>query len=324
MPSPTSSRCSRATSGCSPSCRSRSTRHVWADPREPALRRHRRSVQEVGRRQRRRLLPVRADRSRAHLPDAGQARRRGVLLAHGVRRSARRPLLGAHRRHRQRSRWSTSTPTATSSSFSAPNVPRVGHGACIKLEPDAVCAITRDYLGEPANGRRAAVAHRGARHPAPRTARPTPTSRAASAPPPSGCASRRRWCRSRSATPNTVDDPYPVPTQTFGWAAGDAAYAMGSFELADDEALVIHGRSPECAFWNLCLWNPFLHTYNYDYERVTINGGAGHVRARRVVDDRRRGRAIPAIRTGCPPRATRAAASGSAGSCRTKPPPPPT
>ena len=73
--------------------------------------------------------------------------------------------------------------------------------------------------------------------------------------------------------PNTVDDPYPVPTQTFGWAAGDAAYAMGSFDLADGEALVIHGRSPECAFWNLCLWNPFLHTYNYDYERVTINGG---------------------------------------------------
>ena len=22
----------------------------------------------------------------------------------------------------------------------------------------------------------------------------------------------------------------------------------------------------------MCLWNPFLHTYNYDYERVTING----------------------------------------------------
>jgi hypothetical protein len=22
----------------------------------------------------------------------------------------------------------------------------------------------------------------------------------------------------------------------------------------------------------MCLWNPLLHTYNYDYERVTING----------------------------------------------------
>jgi hypothetical protein len=36
---------------------------------------------------------------------------------------------------------------------------------------------------------------------------------------------------------------------------------------------VIEGRSPKSAFWNACLWNQFLHTYNYDYERVTINGG---------------------------------------------------
>jgi hypothetical protein len=64
-----------------------------------------------------------------------------------------------------------------------------------------------------------------------------------------------------------------VPQQTFGWAAGDAAYAMGAFDLADDEMLVLRGRSPECAFWNLCLWNPFLHTYDAAYDRVTINGG---------------------------------------------------
>jgi hypothetical protein len=70
-----------------------------------------------------------------------------------------------------------------------------------------------------------------------------------------------------------VDEPYGVPQVTYGWAAGDAAYAMGSFDLTEDQALVIEGTSPECAFWNMCLWNPFLHTYNYDYERVTINGG---------------------------------------------------
>ena len=54
---------------------------------------------------------------------------------------------------------------------------------------------------------------------------------------------------------------------------------MGSYQLQDDQALVIRGRSPECAFWNLCLWNPFLHTYNYDYERVTINGAQVHYEA---------------------------------------------
>ena len=68
---------------------------------------------------------------------------------------------------------------------------------------------------------------------------------------------------------------------------------MGAYELADDEALVIRGRSPECAFWNLCLWNPFLHTYNSDYDRVTINGGQVRVRGRRLVDDRGRRSAIP-------------------------------
>ncbi|MDE3203872.1 MAG: DUF1214 domain-containing protein [Acidobacteriota bacterium] len=141
----------------------------------------------------------------------------------------------------------------------------------IKLEPDAVCALTRDYLDDPAHGRRARweiVAEGG-----PDTRRDSDTD----------LARRFRaaltWVREQSkivplalGEPNTIDPPYPVPTTTYGWAAGDAAYAMGSFDLADDQALVLRGRSPECVFWNMCLWNPFLHTYNYDYERVTING----------------------------------------------------
>jgi hypothetical protein len=77
----------------------------------------------------------------------------------------------------------------------------------------------------------------------------------------------------RDPEPNTVQEPYAQPAVTYGWAAGDAAYAMGSYALEDDEALVIEGRSPACAFWNLCLWNQFLQTYDYRYERVTINGG---------------------------------------------------
>ena len=72
--------------------------------------------------------------------------------------------------------------------------------------------------------------------------------------------------------PNTVDEPYPVPQVTFGWAAGDAAYALGTFAARRRRGARDRRRSPECAFWNLCLWNPFLHTYDYDYDRVTING----------------------------------------------------
>lgn len=75
------------------------------------------------------------------------------------------------------------------------------------------------------------------------------------------------------AKANSLDEPYSQPPVTYGWAAGDAAYCMGWYDLGDGEALVIEGRSPPCAFWNLCLWNPCIQTYDYRYENVTINGG---------------------------------------------------
>ncbi len=143
--------------------------------------------------------------------------------------------------------------------------------AWIRLEPDAVCSITRDYLEDPRSGRRAQW-HISSADASPRyvdsdeeLARRL---RAA-----------RTWVHEQAkmvpiplGEPNTVAEPYPVSKVTYGWAAGDAAYAMGSFDLDEDQALVLKGRSPSCAFWNMCLWNPFMHTYNYDYERVTING----------------------------------------------------
>ena len=152
----------------------------------------------------------------------------------------------------------------------------------LRLEPDAVCAITRDYLEDPEHGQRMEwqieaigadpqgwdvddeeLARRF------RAATTWVDEQAAIVP-------------VKLADPNTMADPYPVPRQTFGWAAGDASYAMGSFDLAPDEALVIEGRSPENAFWNCCLWNELLHTFDYAYAttpsagdgsgRVTING----------------------------------------------------
>lgn len=149
--------------------------------------------------------------------------------------------------------------------------PEPHDGVWIPLADDAVCAITRDYLADPTSGRRVEW-HIEAVDPAPPWRERD-----------EDLARRLRcvltWLRDQAAIvplglgePNAVDPPYPVPTETFGWAAGDAAYAMGSFALTEDEALVLHGRSPTCAFWNLCLWNPLLHTYNYAYDRVTING----------------------------------------------------
>ncbi len=149
--------------------------------------------------------------------------------------------------------------------------PEPHDGPWLRLEPDAVCAITRDYLADPEGGRRAEWRIEAVDPPATRRETDADLARRFRA--------ALTWVRDQArivplplGVPNTVDEPYPVPSQTFGWAAGDAAYAMGSYELAEDEALVMEGTSPPCAFWNVCLWNPFLHTYDYAYERVTLNG----------------------------------------------------
>jgi hypothetical protein len=150
--------------------------------------------------------------------------------------------------------------------------PKPHEGAWIRLDDDAVCAITRDYLIDPVNGRRVEWSITADDQPVRAADSDAELARRFRA--------ARVWLEEQAAIvplpladDNTIDEPYPVPQTTYGWAAADAAYASGTFALADGQALVIEGRSPQCVFWNMCLWTPFLHTYNYDYERVTINGG---------------------------------------------------
>lgn len=140
----------------------------------------------------------------------------------------------------------------------------------LKLEPDAVFILTRDYLTEPTTDRRVQWKIE-ALDDTPRR----PDSRADLS---RRMRAARTWIHEQAAMApvrlpaNVLQEPYPVPSRTVGWAAGDAAYSMGAYELEPGQALVIEGTSPECVFWNLCLWNPFLHTYDYTRERVTING----------------------------------------------------
>lgn len=147
-------------------------------------------------------------------------------------------------------------------------------GNWMKLEDDAVALVTRDYLVDPVQQQQATFSIE-ALEPAlpPRLTDAELAGRFRNA---------TNFLRDLlNITPlpwdpakaNTVDPPYPQPKGTYGWAAGDATYAMGAFELADDEVLILEGRSPACAFWNMVLWNPYLQTYDYRYERVTINGG---------------------------------------------------
>ena len=235
------------------------------------LRRDRGAVQEVGRRQFRRLLLLRADRSRPDLPGQARSGRRRLHVPDRLRRPGRRALFHPDRRIGQQRRRRAGRGRGHPHRH-LPGRPRRARGA---LDPPRARRRGRHHPRLPQRSASRDGGPPGTSRPTIRprpTARTTPTWPGASGP-------RTTWMREQASivpiplgTPNAIDPPYPVPTTTFGWAAGDAAYAMGAFELADDEALVIRGRSPECVFWNMCLWNRLLHTYNYDYERVTING----------------------------------------------------
>ncbi|ULE35516.1 DUF1214 domain-containing protein [Mycobacterium sp. IDR2000157661] len=73
-----------------------------------------------------------------------------------------------------------------------------------------------------------------------------------------------------SQAANRFADPYQVPDANFGWSARDACYAYGSFDLAEDEALVVTHRPPACRFWNLVIWNQFMA--GVTDARTSVNG----------------------------------------------------
>jgi len=174
-----------------------------------------------------------------------------------------------------------------------PSVPDGHRGAFITLEPDAAAAVTRDYQIFPATGRRVnweiePLSEPGIyREQDGRTARSMRTA--------------LRWIREQfNVVPipvigapdarvteghnspvgaNVCAEPYQVPDAVFGWSARDACYSFGMYALRSDEALVITHRPPQCRFWNLNVWNPFMAGYNSDYERVSVNIGSARENA---------------------------------------------
>jgi hypothetical protein len=75
-----------------------------------------------------------------------------------------------------------------------------------------------------------------------------------------------------SNVPNTLPVPFsfrdsglPVP------GAADIFYSMGRWNLEDDEALVMSGTMPECAFANVMLWNRHMQTLDYCTRQSSLN-----------------------------------------------------
>ena len=173
--------------------------------------------------------------------------------------------------------------------YLGPDRPDGYDGPFIELTPDAAAAMTRDYQLDPSTGRRVHWSIEALDPPAdfresdPTTARGLRTARRwieenfAIVPIPVGGASRDERIGEGHNTPvgaNVCAEPYRVPDANYGWSATDAVYSFGTYSLRPDDALVITHTPPQCRFWNVVVWNPFMATYNAGYSRVSVNNGS--------------------------------------------------
>ncbi len=71
---------------------------------------------------------------------------------------------------------------------------------------------------------------------------------------------------------NRMSPPRQASADTGHWSTPDNIHSFGFFRVADDEGLVIRGRSPECLYWSVHLWNPYLQTYDYAHHPCAMSG----------------------------------------------------
>jgi len=147
-----------------------------------------------------------------------------------------------------------------------------GASTWVALEPDAVCVITREYFTEPRDARPSSFAIEA-----------IPT-----LPPPAPLGDEQMARRLRAVAtfvretirivplptlpPNLLGPPMPWSPHVPGWGTPDNIYALGAFQLAPDDALVIEGRSPRCTYWGVQVWNRFMQSLDYRHHRVSLNG----------------------------------------------------
>jgi hypothetical protein len=76
-----------------------------------------------------------------------------------------------------------------------------------------------------------------------------------------------------SNEPNTVGRPWSFRSSEIAAAgAVDIWYSSGSFALGPDDALVMEGVLPACAFVNVMAWNVHMQTLEYRSRRSSLNG----------------------------------------------------
>ncbi len=72
-----------------------------------------------------------------------------------------------------------------------------------------------------------------------------------------------------STTPNQFNPPEKPGDLAF--SAMDIAYAMAPYALGPDQALIMSGRFPSCRFANVCLWNRYIQSYDFNNRRISLN-----------------------------------------------------
>ncbi len=70
---------------------------------------------------------------------------------------------------------------------------------------------------------------------------------------------------------NSLGEPFGFGENQRGWGTPDNVYSLGTFDLADDEALEITFTSPGCAYWGIQTWNFYMQSLDYRYHQVSIN-----------------------------------------------------
>ncbi len=78
-----------------------------------------------------------------------------------------------------------------------------------------------------------------------------------------------------SSTPNVFNTPEKPGDMAF--SAMDVAYTMAPYVLGPDQALVMTGRFPACRFANVCLWNRYIQSYDYNNRRISLNRKQTHL-----------------------------------------------
>jgi hypothetical protein len=145
-------------------------------------------------------------------------------------------------------------------------------GTAIRLAPDAVCVIVRQYFVDGASLRPASFTIEALDPVGP----PPPLDDATLARKLGAVATFVRETIQfaplpSGLPPNLLGPAMPWNPNVPGWGTPDNVYSLGLFRLEPDEALVIEGRSPKCVYFGAQLWNRYMQSLDYRYHRVSLN-----------------------------------------------------